>query len=359
MSVFSSVDFYNHERLVFCQDASSGLNAIIALHSTALGPAAGGCRMWEYENETNAISDALRLSQAMSYKNAMAELPLGGGKTVIIGDPNKTKTNHLFHALGKCIEQLGGDYITGEDVGTSVNDMEIIATQTRYVSGLPKEKGRAGGDPSPKTAYGVYLSILAAVRYQTDEPDRTDISGIRIAVQGLGSVGHYLCRHLHEAGAELFVSDINGHRVDAICAELRATRVAAEQILYQEVDVLSPCALGAILNQYSIPRIKASIVAGAANNQLATQADGRLLADRGILYAPDYVINAGGVINNAYEYLHLGSEQDVMEQISKIGPRLTEIFELANDNNQPTNEIADNLAQQYLAKQGNNIANIV
>ena len=157
----------------------------------------------------------------------------------------------------------------------------------------------------------------------------------------------------------MFVSDINGHRVDAICAELRATRVAAEQILYQEVDVLSPCALGAILNQYSIPRIKASIVAGAANNQLATQADGRLLADRGILYAPDYVINAGGVINNAYEYLHLGSEQDVMEQISKIGPRLTEIFELANDNYQPTNEIADNLAQQYLAKQGNNIANIV
>ena len=350
MPVFESDNFDNHERLVFCQDEPSGLNAIIALHNTTLGPATGGCRMWAYKNETEAVNDVLRLSRSMSYKNAMAELPLGGGKTVIIGDPYKTKSDNLFHALGKYIERLAGDYITGQDVGVNVNDMKIIATETRHVCGLPKKNGHAGGNPSPKTAYGVYSGILAAVGFQTDEPDRTDLKKIRVAVQGLGSVGYYLCRHLYEAGAELFVSDIDKERVDAVCAEFRATPVDVSQILYQETDVLSPCALGAILNQYSIPRIKASIIAGAANNQLATKADGRLLAERGILYAPDYVVNAGGVINIAYEHLHLGNEQDVMKQIRKIGPRLTRIFHLAREENWPTNEVADRLAQQRLVK---------
>ena len=352
MSLFGLPDFDNHERLVFCQNASSGLKAIIALHSTTLGPATGGCRMRAYETEAYAINDVLRLSQGMSYKNAMAELPLGGGKAVIIGDPNKAKSDNLFHALGKHIERLAGDYITGQDLGIDVNDMEIIATETQYVCGLPRETGHAGGDPSPKTAYGVYLGILAAVGFQTNEPDRTDLKKIRIAVQGLGSVGYYLCQHLYEAGAEIIVSDIDKDRVDAVCAEFRATPVAANQILYQEVDVLSPCALGAILNQHSIPRIKASIIAGAANNQLATKADGRLLVDREILYAPDYVINAGGVINIAYEYLQLGNEEEVMDQITKIGPRLTRIFHLAREENQSTNEITDHLAQQYLVKHG-------
>ena len=351
MPVFGSPDFDNHEKLVFCQETSSGLNAIIALHSTTLGPATGGCRMWAYENETDAINDVLRLSRAMSYKNAMAELPLGGGKTVIIGDPNKVKSDNLFHALGKHIELLAGDYITGQDVGVNINDMEIIATETQYVC-------HAGADPSPKTAYGVYLGILSAVGFQTNEPERTDLKKIRIAVQGLGSVGYYLCRYLHEAGAELFVSDIDKDRVNAVCAEFHATPVDTNQILYQEADVLSPCALGAILNQHSIPRIKASIIAGAANNQLATKADGRLLADREILYAPDYVINAGGVINIAYEYLHLGNEQGAMDQISKIGPRLTRIFHLAREESLPTNEIADRLAQQHLVKHGGNITNV-
>ena len=348
MPVFESDNFDNHERLVFCQDAPTGLNAIIALHNTTLGPAAGGCRMWAYKNETDAINDVLRLSQGMSYKNAMAELPLGGGKTVIIGDPNKTKSDDLLRALGKYIERLAGDYVTGQDVGVNVNDMQIIATETRYVCGLSNGNGYSGADPSPITAFGVFLGILAAVGFQTDEPDRTDLKGIRIAVQGLGAVGYYLCRHLHEANAQLLVSDIDKDRVNAACVEFGATPVDAAQILYQEVDVLSPCALGAILNQHSIPKIKASIIAGAANNQLATEADGKLLTARQILYAPDYVINAGGVISLAYEYLSLGNEQDAMKQISKIGPRLTHIFDLAQKENQPTNTIADCMARQHL-----------
>ena len=348
MPVFEADNFDNHERLVFCQDTPSGLNAIIALHNTTRGPALGGCRMWAYKNEADAINDALRLSRGMSYKNAMAELPLGGGKTVIIGAPNKTKSDNLLRALGKYIEGLGGDYVTGQDVGVNVNDMQIIATETRYVCGLSKGNGYPGADPSPKTAFGVFLGILATVGFQTHEPDRTDLKKIRIAVQGLGSVGYYLCRHLHEAGAQLLVSDIDKDRVNAVCAELGATPIAAGEILYQEVDVLSPCALGAVLNRHSIPKIKASIIAGAANNQLATESDGKLLTDRQILYAPDYVINAGGVIDLAYRYLRLGDEQDAMQQISKIGPRLTRIFQLASEGKQPTNEIADHMAQQHL-----------
>jgi leucine dehydrogenase len=351
MSIFGAADFDKHEQIVFCNDEASGLKAIIAIHSTALGPAAGGCRMWPYENESDAIQDALRLSRGMSYKNAMAGLPLGGGKAVIIADPKKHKSASLLRAFGRHVDRLGGNYISAEDVGISINDMEIVASETRHVSGLPKKSGHAGGDPSPKTAYGVYLGILAAVGFQTNETDRDDLQGFRVAVQGLGSVGYHLCRYLHEAGTSLLVSDIDEDRLDRVCAEYGATAVATDQILFQEVDILAPCALGAILNQQTIPKIDASIIAGAANNQLATDADGALLAEHRILYAPDYVVNAGGIINVAYEHLDLGNEDDALEQIQKIGPRLREIFQLARTENQPTNLISDRLAQQRLSGQ--------
>ena len=350
MTVFAASDFNHHERVLFCNDSSSGLNAIIAIHSTALGPAVGGCRMWPYQDDDEAIQDVLRLSRGMSYKNAMAELPLGGGKAVIIGDPGQHKSRALLEAFGKQVEHLGGDYVTAEDVGINVSDMEIIASQTRHVSGLPQQANQAGGDPSPKTAYGVFLGILAAVGFQINDPDRDHLKGIRIAVQGLGAVGHHLCRYLHEANAELIVSDIDEDQVDRVCAEMQAKPVDVNQILYEEVDVLAPCAMGAILNSVTIPKIKATIIAGAANNQLANGTDGVALAEQNILYAPDYVINAGGIINVAYEHLHLGNEQSVLKQIDKIAPRLTDIFTRAEAEGQPTHLIADAMAKQYLSK---------
>lgn len=349
MTIFGAADFDNHEQVVFCKDAESGLNAIIAIHNTTLGPAVGGCRMWPYGDEAEAIRDVLRLSRGMSYKNAMAGLPLGGGKAVIMGDPNRDKSEELFNAFGRHVERLGGKYVTAEDVGVSVNDMEIVAQQTKHVSGLSKKGVNAGGDPSPKTAYGVFLGILAAVGFQTNDLHRDHLNGIRVAVQGLGAVGYHLSRYLHEAGATLMVSDINQKRIDQVCTEFGATPVDSSEILYQEVDVLAPCALGAILNQQTIPKINTSIIAGAANNQLATDADGAALAERNILFAPDYVINAGGVINVAFEHLGMGSDSDAMEQIQKISLRLIEIFQSARDSNRPTNEIADEMARRLIA----------
>jgi leucine dehydrogenase len=346
MPVFDHPDFDQHESLHFVQDPKSGLKAIIAIHSTALGPAAGGCRRWQYASDADALTDALRLSRGMTYKNAVAGLEFGGGKSVILADDNAPKSPELFHAFGRVVESLGGKYITAEDVGCSVEDMRQVNEVTGYVSGLPRSGGNAGGDPSPLTALGVFLGIEAAVESRLGADS---LKGIRVAVQGVGHVGLHLCRLLHEAGAILTVSDVNRENLKLAKNELPVTEIAPANLLYADVDVLAPCALGNILTSQTLPKLKASIVAGAANNQLATEADGARLADRNILYAPDYVINAGGIINVAREYYGGSSEEEVRTEIGGIPERLKLIFDEAKTSKQPTNIIADELARRIVA----------
>jgi leucine dehydrogenase len=346
MPVFDHADFDQHESLQFVQDPKSGLKAIIAIHSTALGPAAGGCRHWQYATDADALTDALRLSRGMTYKNAVAGLEFGGGKAVILADDAAPKSPELFHAFGRAVEELGGKYITAEDVGCSVEDMRQVNEVTGYVSGLPRSGGNAGGDPSPLTALGVFLGIEAAVESRLGIDS---LQGIRVAVQGVGHVGLHLCRLLHEAGAILTVSDVNRDNLQLSRDELPVTEIAPADLLYADVDVLAPCALGNILTSQTIPKLKARIVAGAANNQLATEADGARLADRDILYAPDYVINAGGIINVAREYYGGSSEEQVRTEIDGIPERLKLIFDEAKTSKQPTNIIADELARRIVA----------
>ena len=346
MAAFDDPAFDDHERVVFCRDASSGLKAIIAIHSTALGPAAGGCRLWNYESADAALHDVLRLSQGMSYKNAMADLKFGGGKAVIIKTPDFDGSEALYEKFGEFVEKLNGEYITAEDVGMSVSIMEMVARRTRHVTGLPPAHGQAGGDPSPKTAFGVFKGIEAAVNFKLD---RADASGLTVAVQGVGNVGYHLCRYLAEAGAKLIVADIDDGRVKRACDEFGATAAPPDDILSQEADVLAPCALGAILNEQSIPNLNVSIVAGGANNQLKTDADGQRLTEAGILYAPDYVINGGGIINVACEYAGDVEDAYVDTLVAAIGPRLVKIFQEATDSGKPTNGIADAQARKLIA----------
>ncbi len=345
MAVFQDSAFDNHERVLFCRDAATGLYAIIAIHSTALGPAAGGSRLWGYDDADSAVHDALRLSQGMSYKNAMAGLRFGGGKAVIVKTPDFAGSDALYERFGEFVDSLGGDYITAEDVGMTPEIMQLIARKTQYVSGLPREGNKAGGDPSPKTAFGVFRGIEAAVQFKLD---REDVTGLRVAVQGVGHVGFHLCSLLHEAGADLVVSDIDAARVQRVCDAFGARASGLDDILFEDVDVIAPCALGAVLNAQSIPRLRASIVAGGANNQLETEADGKRLADAGILYAPDYVINGGGIINVACEYYGDVDDQGVMDLVAKIGPRLTRVFEEAARDGKPTNEVADAHARRII-----------
>ena len=346
MTVFSNPAFDDHERVLFCRDEATGLCAIIAIHSTALGPAAGGTRLWTYASDDEALYDVLRLSQGMSYKNAMAGLKFGGGKAVVMKTPDFEGSDALYERFGEFVESLGGDYITAEDVGMSVDIMDIVARKTRYVSGLTLQSGKAGGDPSPKTAYGIYRGILAAAKARLG---RDDLDGVRVAVQGVGHVGYELCKLLHAAGAALLVADLDEARVDRVCAEFGAERVPDAEILFVDADVLAPCALGAILHEESIPGIKARIVAGGANNQLRSQGDGQRLADAGILYAPDYVINAGGIINVACEYFGDVDDAGVMDLVARIGPRLSAIFDEAERTGEPTNVIADRQARKIIA----------
>ena len=374
MDLYRMPDFDAHEQVIFGHDAASGLRALIAIHSTALGPAAGGCRMWPYAAISHAIADALRLSRGMSYKNAMAELPFGGGKAVIIGDPRE-KSRQRMEAYGRLVDSLGGRYITAEDVGTTTADMEQVAGVTPFVSGLicegAREKGAmpltvsggtagpdllsgrsspsespAGGDPGPKTALGVFLGLQAAVRCALG---RASLEGLRIAVQGLGGVGYPLCRLLAAEGASLLVADARPAAVQRVCEELGAQEVPAESILSQDVDVLSPCALGAVFDARSIPTVRARVIAGAANNQLAREEDGEALTRAGILYAPDYVINAGGIISVAREYQGGATSAQVKAEIERIPLRLTEIFERARRENRPTSAVADEIARERLA----------
>ena len=347
MAAFENAAFDAHERVVFCHDAGSGLHAIIAIHSTALGPAAGGCRLWRYANDDDALTDVLRLSQGMSYKNAMAGLEFGGGKAVIMKSDSFDGSPALFEKFGDCVEELQGRYVTAEDVGMSVAIMEMIARRTKYVSGLPLKAGRAGGDPSPKTAFGIFRGIEAAVRHRRNG---ADVAVLTVAVQGVGNVGYHLCRYLHEAGASLVVADIDADKVARVVQEFSARTVSFERILDQQADVIAPCALGAVFNEQNIPQIGAEIIAGGANNQLTTDEDGLRLKKAGILYAPDYVINAGGIINVACEYYGNASDADVDEMVEAIGPRLTQIFEESERTGEPTNAIADRQARRIIAE---------
>ena len=345
MAVFSLSDFADHEQVVFVSDDKSGLKAIIAVHNSNLGPALGGCRMWPYATEEEAVRDVLRLSRGMTYKSAMANLRLGGGKSVIIGNPRTHKTPELLAAFARALEQLNGRYIAAEDSGTSVADMKYMTQFTQHVAGIhdkPSDAGTRSGDPSPATAYGTFIGIKAAVK---ERLGRDSLDGLRVAVQGVGNVGFDLARQLKEAGAQLWVTDIHREALVQAGKELGATVVAPDEIFGLDVDVFAPCALGAILNDSTIPQLKASIVAGAANNQLAEARHGLELMKRGILYAPDYVINAGGIIDVYHE--RIGFDRAVLlKHIEGIHDNLMEVFERARAEERPTGEVADAIAEE-------------
>ncbi len=345
--LFDAADYDAHEAVHFAHDAATGLRAIIAVHSTHLGPAAGGCRWWTYVDDRAALTDALRLSRGMSYKNAMAGLPMGGGKGVILKSDHAPKTEALLEAFGSAIDSLGGRYVTAEDVGMSDADMTVIARRTRHVSGLPVPGGAAGGNPGPSTAEGVFVGMRAAVAHKLG---RSDFRGVHVAIQGLGSVGGALAEKLAVAGAVLTLADIDAARARAYAARLGGTAVAVDAISSVAADVFSPNALGAGLDAATIAGLQVAVVAGAANNQLATPDDGARLAARGILYAPDYVINAGGIINVVAEYLGQGDAASVARAIAAIEGRLADIFVEADRSGRPTDAVADAMARALIGR---------
>ncbi|HNR60384.1 MAG TPA: Glu/Leu/Phe/Val dehydrogenase dimerization domain-containing protein [Thauera sp.] len=345
MAVFSLSDFADHEQVVFVSDDKSGLKAIIAVHNSNLGPALGGCRMWPYASEEEAVRDVLRLSRGMTYKSAMANLKLGGGKSVIIGNPRTQKTPELLAAFARALEQLNGRYIAAEDSGTSVADMKYMTQFTQHVAGIhdkPSDEGTRSGDPSPATAYGTFIGIKAAVK---EKLGRDSLEGLRVAVQGVGNVGFDLARQLKAAGAQLWVTDIHREPLLQAGKELGATVVAPDEIFGLDVDVFAPCALGAILNDSTIPQLKAKVVAGASNNQLAEPRHGVELMKRGILYAPDYVINAGGIIDVYHERIGF-DRAALLKHIEGIHDNLMEVFERARKEERPTGEVADAIAEE-------------
>ncbi|WP_323721625.1 Glu/Leu/Phe/Val dehydrogenase [Acetomicrobium sp.] len=342
MEIFNYMQKYNYEQLVLCHDEASGLRAIIAIHDTTLGPALGGCRMWTYSSEDEAIEDALRLARGMTYKNAAAGLNLGGAKAVVIGDPRKDKSEALFRALGRYVETLGGRYITAEDVGTTIEDMEYIRMETKYVAGL----GEGSGDPSPITALGVFHGIRAACKevFGTD-----DVAGRKVAIQGIGNVGYNLAKYLKKAGAELIVTDIFEDNVNKAVKELGAKAVKPDEIIGVECDIFSPCALGAIINDETIDKLKCKAVAGSANNQLKEDRHGDMLEQKGILYVPDYIINAGGVINVAAELEPGGYVREkAVKKVEALYNAVLEVIEIAKKENIPTYKAADRLAENRI-----------
>ncbi|MGM0703999.1 MAG: Glu/Leu/Phe/Val family dehydrogenase [Pseudomonadota bacterium] len=344
MPVFDHAEFDHHQQVVFGSDEASGLRAIIAIHDTRRGPALGGLRIFPYASEADALTDVLRLSRGMTYKSALADLPLGGGKAVIIADPSRDKTPELLRAMGRFVDSLGGRYITAEDSGSSEADMRTIREVTPHVSGLghlPDESG----DPSPFTARGVFCALESAVRHGLG---RQDLDGVRVAIQGVGHVGAHLARHLHAAGARLVLSDISRETVTRLAKELGTETLDPEAIFDADVDVFAPCALGAVLEASVVDRLKAKVVCGAANNQLATPDMAERLQARGILYAPDYVANAGGVIEIAWRQRHQASREAVMQHIEGIGDTLDEIFARSTSTGASPAVIADRLARERL-----------
>lgn len=335
-----------HEGVHLFHDAATGLRGIIAIHSTKLGPAAGGCRMWNYETGEQALKDALRLSHGMSYKNAMADLPLGGGKSVIWGNSKTDKTPELFRAFGRAIESFGGKYYTAEDVGISPEDLAYAREETTYVAGLDEGEA-ASGDPSPVTAEGVFRGIKVAMghAFGNDDP-----KGCRVAVQGIGHVGAGVVRKLTAAGAHVLIADIAEDALNELSKETGAEIVSKDEILFQDVDVVSPNALGSILNAESVSKLKCKVVAGGANNQLSTPDIGDKLSELGILYAPDYVINGGGIINVAAEISGEYSREWVDRKLTRLMETLDEVFTISSQKSMATNRVADAIARQRLGR---------
>ncbi|WP_374981729.1 Glu/Leu/Phe/Val dehydrogenase [Pseudomonas solani] len=350
MSVFSHVEFDDHEQVVFGHDKASGLKAIIAIHNTNLGPALGGCRMWNYANDEQALRDVLRLSRGMTYKSALANLPLGGGKAVIIGDPHNGKSEALFQAMGDFVDTLGGRYITAADSGTGPAEMQIMAERSRHVAGANQREafdgGVRSGDPSPSTAYGVFIGIQVAVKHRFR---RDDLKGLRVAIQGVGQVGFHLARLLRDAGAELWVTDIVDANVRRAVEQLGAKAVLQHEIYGLNVDVFAPCAMGGIINPQSLEALRVPIIAGGANNQLADAQLAEELKRNGCLYAPDYAINAGGIIDVYFERSG-GSAAELKAHIEGIGNTLRQIFIRADEEGRTTTEVADRLAEERFGR---------
>jgi leucine dehydrogenase len=340
-------DFDAHEEIHFVTDEKCGLKGIIAVHSTHLGPAAGGVRFWHYAKDEEALVDALRLSRGMSYKNAMAGLPLGGGKSVLLADENRTKTPDMLHAFGRAVDHLGGRYVTAEDVGINVADMIEVARATNHVAGLPNSAGDVGGDPGPHTSLGVFLGIKAAVKRVLG---KDTLAGLHIGMQGAGSVATGVALHACTAGAKLSIADVDEAKAQKLAAATEGKVVSPDEILSLEADVVSPNALGAILTEQSIAALNTSIVAGGANNQLATPEDGQRLNARGILYAPDYVINAGGIINVCTEYVGDGDASLVRRRIEGIPVRLEQIWAESAETGRDPASVADAMAQRLIGR---------
>jgi leucine dehydrogenase len=345
MELFKYMEKYDYEQLLFCQDQQSGLKAIIAIHDTTLGPALGGTRMWTYGSEEEAVEDALRLARGMTYKNAAAGLNLGGGKTVIMGDSRKDKSEALFRAFGRFVQGLNGRYITAEDVGTNVADMDIIHEETNFVTGISPAYG-SSGNPSPVTAYGVYRGMKAAAK---EAFGSDSLEGRVVAVQGVGNVAYSLCHHLHKEGAKLIVTDIHQSAVQRVLDEFGATAVDPSEIYAVDCDIYAPCALGATINDQTIPLLKAKVIAGSANNQLKDTKHGDIIHKMGILYAPDYVINAGGVINVADELYGYNSER-AMKKVETIYNNIEKVIDISKRDHIPTYLAADRMAEERIQK---------
>ncbi len=348
--VFELMKEMEHEQVVFCHDPKSNLKAIIAIHNTTLGPALGGTRMWNYASDDDAVVDALRLSRGMSYKAAISGLNLGGGKAVIIGDP-ALKSEALWRRYGKFVNSLNGKYITAEDVNTSASDMEFIHLETKHVTGIPEYMG-GSGDPSPFTAYGVFVGMKACAKKHWGNDS---LAGKKVMVQGVGHVGQYLVGHLIEAGAKVYITDINEARIKETVDKYKAEYVEPSKMLDMELDIYAPCALGATVNSDTIPMLKCPIIAGAANNQLAVEKEhGRQLIEKGIIYAPDFLINAGGLINVAAEADGSYNREKVTKDVEKIYQRILDIFTLSETDNITTQEAAMKIAQKRI----DDIANV-
>ena len=349
--VFGQVSFDGHEQVVFCNDKDTGLKAIIGIHNTVLGPALGGTRMWNYANEWEALNDVLRLSRGMSFKSSISGLNLGGGKAVIIGDAKTQKTPELMRKFGEYVNSLSGKYITAEDVGMETKDMDTVREVTQYVTGISEEKG-GSGNPSPITAYGVFMGLKAATKYRFGSDN---LEGKKVLVQGIGHVGEVLVQHLTESGAIVTIADINEDRLHAVGQKYGAKIFTGEDLYSAEVDIYAPCALGATINDATIHKIQAKVIAGAANNQLANEVvHGAILKEKGILYAPDFLINAGGVINVYSELANLTRAQ-VMEKTENIYNTSLEIFKFAETNNITTHQAAMSIAQKRIDDRKNEL----
>lgn len=336
-----------HEQIVFCNNKEVGLKAIIAIHNTALGPALGGTRMWNYKNEDEALVDVLRLSKGMTYKAACAGLNLGGGKAVIIGDPKSQKSEGLFRAFGRFVNSLGGRYITAEDVGTTVREMEYVFMETPWVTGIPKAFG-GSGDPSPYTAHGVLMGVKASVKHKFG---KDDLKGTRVAVQGLGNVGFHLVEYLAKEGAQITVTDIDAEKVQRVAKQFGATAVAPDAIIGVDCDVFAPCALGAVINDQTITQLKAKVVCGGANNQLAEARHGDMLREMGVLYAPDYVTNAGGLMNVFVE-LEGYSPDRALDKTVEVYHNLMKVFDIAKREGIGTHTAADRMGEERIKSIG-------